>query len=113
MGLLDPKIDKDRTFEILRGMGATKATLEFSGGRGKTFARYTVFLYDENADYEYALGIGPTGNVANGFCMTVDAVQGPHLGEEIDLEQMTEAARRAVEDELRSMTGAILPHHHS
>lgn len=32
MGLLDPKLNKERTFELLRKKGAVKAVLEFSGG---------------------------------------------------------------------------------
>lgn len=32
MGLLDPKLDKPRTFELLRKKGATKAVLVFYGG---------------------------------------------------------------------------------
>ena len=32
MGLLDPKLDKERTFELLRKKGAAKAILEFEGG---------------------------------------------------------------------------------
>lgn len=32
MGLLDPKLDKPRTFELLRKRGAVTATLAFEGG---------------------------------------------------------------------------------
>ena len=32
MGLLDPKMDKERTFELLRKKGAVQAVLEFYGG---------------------------------------------------------------------------------
>jgi hypothetical protein len=32
MGLLDPKLDKERTFELLKKKGAVKAVLQFSGG---------------------------------------------------------------------------------
>ena len=32
MGLLDPKLDKERTFELLRKKGAIRAELEFEGG---------------------------------------------------------------------------------
>jgi hypothetical protein len=67
---------------------------------GRTFDRYTVIF--DSGDDVYALGIGDTGNVPNGFCMTVEAVEGPHLGREIDLEDMTPAARKAVEEELAS-----------
>lgn len=66
---------------------------------GRSFDRYTVIL-DE---YGYALGIGATGNVPNGFCMALDLdeiVEGPHLGRKITLDDMTDAARRAVLDEI-------------
>ncbi len=52
----------------------------------------------------YALGIGDTGNVPNGFCMSLspgEYVEGPHMGEIISLNEMTDAARRAVEGEIR------------
>lgn len=62
---------------------------------GRSFDRYTCFMPGG-----YVLGIGDTGNVPNGFCMTVDAVEGPHLGERITLSEMTDAARKAVESEL-------------
>lgn len=61
---------------------------------GRTFDRYTAFLSD--GEEGYALGIGDTGNVPNGFCMHVDAVRGAHLGRVILLEEMTEPARRAL-----------------
>lgn len=32
MGCLDPKLDKERTFELLRKRGAIKAELQFQGG---------------------------------------------------------------------------------
>ncbi len=67
---------------------------------GETFDRYTVIL----REYGYALGIGDTGNVPNGFCMSLapdEYVEGPHLGRVISVEDMTPAARKAVEDELR------------
>jgi hypothetical protein len=32
MGLLDPKVDKDRTFELLKKKDAIKAELQFQGG---------------------------------------------------------------------------------
>lgn len=60
---------------------------------GETFDRYTVFHSDPD---EPTIGIGDTGNVPNGFCMTVDAVEGDHLGEIICLADMTEAAQKAV-----------------
>jgi hypothetical protein len=67
---------------------------------GRSFDRYTVILLD----HDYALGIGDTGNVPNGFCMSLapgEYVEGPHLGALITLAEMTDAARRAVEAELR------------
>jgi len=63
---------------------------------GRSFDRYTVFLNDHG----YALGIGETGNVPNGFCMTVDAIRGDHLGKIISLDEMSDSARAAVLSEL-------------
>lgn len=66
---------------------------------GRTFDRYFVVLHD----YGYALGIGPTGNVPNGFCMSIapeEYVIGPHLGRIITIDEMLEPARLAVEREL-------------
>lgn len=76
-------------------MSETAIRIYDNGGR--SFDRYTVYF----EEVDYFLGIGDTGNVPNGFCMTVDAVKGPHLGEEITLDQMTDAARKAVEAELQ------------
>ena len=66
---------------------------------GRSFDRYTVILHD----FDYALGIGDTGNVPNGFCMSLspgDYIEGPHLGKKIMLENITEPARKAVLAEL-------------
>lgn len=66
---------------------------------GRSFDRYTVKLHE----YGYWLGIGPTGNVPNGFCMALspdEVVAGDHLGEIIPFKQMTEPAQRAVRKEL-------------
>ena len=71
-----------------------RVTIYDNGGR--SFDRYTVFLHDHG----YTLGIGGTGNVPNGFCMTVDAIEGDHLGRIISLDDMTPAARLAVIREL-------------
>jgi metal-dependent amidase/aminoacylase/carboxypeptidase family protein len=64
---------------------------------GRSFDRYTVIFADEG----YALGIGDTGNVPNGFCMTVEAVEGPHLGNRVELDALPIPVRSAVENELR------------
>jgi hypothetical protein len=46
MGLLDPKLDKERTFELLRKKGATKAILSFEGGHDEG-AVYSILLVSE------------------------------------------------------------------
>ena len=48
----------------------TKVTGIWDNG-GETFDRYTVRF--ELCGEVYFLGIGPTGNVPNGFCMHLDA----------------------------------------
>lgn len=45
MGLLDPKMDKERTFELLRKKGAVKAVLEFQGGHDEGNVD-TITLFD-------------------------------------------------------------------
>lgn len=67
---------------------------------GETFDRYTVFFSDHPGN---VLGIGDTGNVPNGYCMHVEAEEGEHLGETITLAEMTDAARKAVENELAAL----------
>lgn len=47
MGLLDPKLDKERTFELLRKKGAVKAVLIFDGGHDDgTVESITLTLTD-------------------------------------------------------------------
>ena len=79
---------------------------------GRSFDKYTVIMHD----YDYALGIGPTGNAPNGFCMSIDLDDiclGPHLGDIIGIDEMTDAARAAVLDEMtdaaRAAVDASLP----
>lgn len=50
MGLLDPKLDKERTFELLRKKGATKATLEFHGGHDEGDVESIVLAYEDGSD---------------------------------------------------------------
>lgn len=45
MGLLDPKLDKERTLELLRKKGAVRVVLEFSGGHDEG-AVESITLYD-------------------------------------------------------------------
>lgn len=47
MGLLDPKIDRPRTFELLRKKGAVKAVLMFAGGHDEGGVD-EITLYDEH-----------------------------------------------------------------
>jgi hypothetical protein len=63
---------------------------------GRSFDRFTVFMPDG-----YVLGIGETGNVPNGFCMTVDAVEGSHLGSRIKLADLSEPVQRAIAGEFK------------
>jgi hypothetical protein len=51
MGLLDPKLDKKRTFALLRKKGAYKAELEFSGGHDEGgVEQITLFIKTEGED---------------------------------------------------------------
>lgn len=61
---------------------------------GRTFDRYTVIFPDGDA-----LGIGSTGNVPNGFCMSVEAIEGEHLGRIVPLEAIPERVQAAVRSE--------------
>ena len=63
---------------------------------GKTFDRYTVFF---PSDETSALGIGPTGNVPNGFCMWVFAIKGNHLGKKINFADCPIPVRKAIKEE--------------
>lgn len=69
---------------------------------GKTADRYTVV--PKNPDWPW-LGVGETGNVPNGFCMTVDGVEGDHLGEIIFIAEMSPAAQRAVDSYYNDLVG--------
>jgi len=69
---------------------------------GRSMDRYTIeFLIDadEDGDYEdaYYIGAGETGNVPNGFFMTVD---GPSDDPEITLEDLPERVQADVLREL-------------
>lgn len=69
---------------------------------GRSFDRYTAIFAEQSSGAAGrppvmdALGVGETGNVPNGFCMTVDAVEGPHLGARVQLADIAEPARRAI-----------------
>jgi hypothetical protein len=64
---------------------------------GESFDRYTVVF-----QHGYPpLGIGDTGNVPNGFCMTVDAMEGPHLGERVTFDSLPTVVQKAIRDYLR------------
>lgn len=58
---------------------------------GQSIDRYTAVFDDRPW-----LGVGETGNVPNGFCMTVEGVEGPHLGTLVSITDLPEAARRAI-----------------
>jgi hypothetical protein len=92
MGLLDPQIDKERTFELLRKRGAVRAELLFSGGHdeGDVYSIILTFPNETTKDLEvwYCGGytMGPDG-LAGGWipCSTPanedeelsDLLQGP------------------------------------
>jgi len=71
---------------------------------GLSFDRYTVFF---PSDAIMALGIGSTGNVPNGFCMWVDAVNpkiyrprtNHNLGVEIKFEDCPLPVQKAIKEE--------------
>lgn len=69
---------------------------------GRSFDRYTIEILVgvTDGDYEdvYYIGSGPTGNVPNGFFMTVD---GPSDDPEIGFDELPERVQRDIENELR------------
>lgn len=52
MGLLDPKIDKERTFELLRKKGAIKATLTFQGGHDEGSVEGIILTLETGEEVE-------------------------------------------------------------
>lgn len=74
-------------------MKVTLASVYDNGGR--TFDRYTAEFHDWENDSEYALVIGPTGNVPNGVCMTLDPWNGPddECEKELSLQEVRELPR--------------------
>jgi hypothetical protein len=80
---------------------------EIRDNGGKTFDRYTIeILYGvTDGDYEgaYYIGSGDSGNVPNGFFMTVD---GPSDDPEIDFEQLPERVQRDILNELERASDA-------
>jgi hypothetical protein len=78
---------------------------------GKSFDRYTAVFPDGDA-----LGIGPTGNVPNGFCMHIDASEievGPHLGTVVPFDTLPKPVQKAIRAEWHSFeegdTDAYVP----
>lgn len=71
MGLLDPKLDKERTFELLRKKGATKAVLEFEGGHDEGGVQSIRLITGESDESEelptfYCGGYGYNANWKEG-----------------------------------------------
>jgi hypothetical protein len=52
MGLLDPKLDKARTFELLRKRGAVKAELKFQGGHDEGNVEEIILTLDDGETVE-------------------------------------------------------------
>ncbi len=67
---------------------------------GTTFDRYTIIL----RDYGYAIGAGETGNVPNGFFMSLapgEYYEGSHLGRLVEFESLPERVQKDIRAELR------------
>jgi hypothetical protein len=91
MGLLDPKLDKQRTFELLRKKGAIKAILEFDGGHDQGCVQSITLITgpDESSEdlptyycggYGYDEAAGgwvPLGKPANEDEELADLLEGP------------------------------------
>ena len=74
------------------------------------FDRYRVVFVDED-EGEWALTIGPTGNVPNGVCMTTEHVStDPYPGEvPIEVESLPAPVRKAIDNELRLLDDYLKP----
>lgn len=91
----DPALVKFIPYRYGKNWSAVYPNLRIYDNGGRSFDRYTVFFPEG-----YALGIGETGNVPNGFCQHVEALEGSHLGERITLEALPIAVQRAIDNEL-------------
>lgn len=52
MGLLDPKLDKERTFELLRKKGAVKAVLPFQGGHDEGSVESITLTLEDGSEVD-------------------------------------------------------------
>jgi hypothetical protein len=93
MGLLDPKLDKPRTFELLKKKGAVKAVLAFAGGHDEGQVEKIVLTLESGEETEfdtwYCGGYGmekdaagtyqyvPTNTPANEDEELADLLEGP------------------------------------
>lgn len=72
MGILDPKLDKERTFELLRKKGALKAILTFEGGHDEGSVQSIRLITGENDEGEdfptwYCNGYGMEDDGKGGY----------------------------------------------
>lgn len=89
MGLLDPQLNKPRTFELLRKKGVVRAELEFSGGHDEGDVNSIMLFKEEGWEIEnlvvwYCGGYGyeggqwvPMSKPANEDEELSDLLQGP------------------------------------
>jgi hypothetical protein len=85
-----------RQDDVLDEKGLSLGQVTVFDNGGQSFDRYTVFFDD---GFGTALGIGETGNVPNGFCQSVDAQPGEHLGEQVPYDSLPEPVKKAVQAE--------------
>jgi len=71
---------------------------------GETFDRYTVVYLDSNL-YELfsCLGMSERPYSPLGYCQHGSCTDGPHLGKEIDFEDLPEECQRAVRNDLEEL----------
>jgi hypothetical protein len=71
MGLLDPKLDKPRTFELLKKKGAVKAVLTFAGGHDEGQVEEIVLTLESGEEVQldtwYCGGYGMEKNAAGTY----------------------------------------------
>lgn len=65
MGVLDPKVDKERTFELLRKKGAIKAVLEFHGGHDEGWCDSITLTMDGGSEQEFEVWYPDMGYILN------------------------------------------------